>query len=440
MIAVEVGVQGKGLLSRKLPPSHLDDPPPKEGKQQQAARAAVTRVSTPRENMSVTGKDACSGTQGSAADADDVCNGSSGSPPALDIQRSLPAPSEQEQALDPGQVRAISRRLCSELRQENPALLGSCIVNDDLAVAFVHRYQRMVSELGSERAQPRVAFHGTSSSNFDAIISGNLRVPDGSRVVSASGRSTYGFGIYVSTSFDLALMYGRKHASSTADAAGGGPGGRDNGAIQAPRRNHAADKKVFVCLCLPGRQHVSAPPADTACRAVRPGFDSHVSADRGGQISVYFDSAQILPCFLSTREMLVCAQEAAVRAVDSMLKATPAAARGEGSSAGAGDAGSTETAEGGVTVDADLGESSSFLQRTVGSLFRGPRAGLADADTRSVQCFEASATPGGHHHTADVAAAQNAALIRTVAARVARQPTGFATAEWDNVNKRVKYS
>lgn len=250
----------------------------------------------------------------------DACNDSTSSPGRKRrLSGSCGSPAAEQ--FDVG---AVTQSLVHELRQENPSLPGACIVNDDLARAFVERYARMVSELGVERAQPRVVFHGTARSNFRAIIAGNLRVPDGDKVMSVSGRSTYGLGIYVSTSFDLALMYGRKHAAG-------------HGRSELPTDASGGPPVVFVCLSLPGRQHVSAPPADTACREVRPGFDSHVSADRGGQISVYFDSSQLLPCFLSERGTLVCAQEAAVRAVNVLHKATHHMQGGQCSSAAAGD-------------------------------------------------------------------------------------------------------
>ncbi|KAJ1634929.1 hypothetical protein T492DRAFT_970091 [Pavlovales sp. CCMP2436] len=103
-------------------------------------------------------------------------------------------------------VKAVARRLVVELR-EDPELRGRAVVNDELAIAFTQRYFRMVAELGPERAQPHVVFHGTATSNIDGIISGNLRVPDDTEVLSSSGKSTYGAGVYVTTSFNMALKY-----------------------------------------------------------------------------------------------------------------------------------------------------------------------------------------------------------------------------------------
>jgi len=254
-------------------------------------------------------------------------------PPALSAEMPLPGdpkataggPRERDST-------SVALDLVKELRKDTPGLPYGSIVNFDLAVAFVERYRRMVRDLGPERALPRVVYHGTAKANFNAIIAGNLRVPDGDQVVSVSGRSTYGHGIYVSTNFDLAVQYGKKHWGPQ-PALGAGPS----------RAEHT-NQPVFVCLSLPGRQHISVPPEDTGSRRVREGFDSHVSADRGGQISVYFDSAQLLPCFLSAPDTLVCAKEASGRAVSVLTRAY--GRPGAGSSVRGGDAGSNETAQG----------------------------------------------------------------------------------------------
>mmetsp|Transcript_24547 Transcript_24547/g.61005 ORF Transcript_24547/g.61005 Transcript_24547/m.61005 type:complete len:454 (-) Transcript_24547:122-1483(-) len=441
--------------------------------------------------------------RGGAVDEGEICGSPSRSTPSRSAGEGG-SPS-QRRALSQPDAEAVARKLVAELRQQNPGLQGRAVVNDELAVAFVQRYFRMVAELGPERAQPRVVFHGTAASNFDAIIAGNLRVPDGAKVLSASGRSTYGFGIYVSTSFDIALMYGRKHdngaalakaeaaakagaiatAALAADAGGAQPAAAEAAAAAQLADAHEARAPagmVFVCLSLPGRQHVSVPPQDTACRAARFNSDSHVSADRGGQISVYFDSAQLLPCFLSTRDSLICAQEAAVRAVDALLKATPERAHGDDSSNGAGDAGSCNTAEDAAFAPPrEVGESggAGLQPQSV------PAPIVIELDTKSVQCFAptekpppasllaatsafirnsvapaiavvagvtgisavvtngrtavSSALPLPPFPGAPVETQAMAAATAAAEARRTRAPE-FQTAEWDGVQKRMRYS
>lgn len=300
----------------------------------------------------------------------------------VDAENPLNAPRVEAEPPSPTEV-AVD--LVKELRKETPGLPRGSIVNFDLAVAFVERYQRMVREVGFEAAQPRVVYHGTSKSNFEAIIAGNLQVPDGDRVVNSSGRSTYGLGIYVSTSFDYAVAYGKKY--------------------WADKEGRTAAFPVFVCLCLPGRQHVSVPPSDCGCRRVREGFDSHVSADKGRQISVFFDSSQILPCFLSHEDTLVCANDAAARAVTALHRVTVAAPAFP----------RTPSGHRPGSVDGDCASNGS-ASAVNGPADRGTRAkteGSTEADHRGsgVPCVRER----------DTAAS-------------------LMTAEWDGVSKRIKYS
>lgn len=384
------------------------------------------------------------------------CGGSTSSPP-ISVERNVPsldgvAPSEQA-GVD---ADLVARNLIAELRQENPGLQGRAVVSEPLARAFVRRYLRMVAELGIDRAQPRVVFHGTQPQNFDAIIAGNLRVPDGVTLVSATGRSTYGQGIYVASDFDIALAYGMppREAREGAGAAGAadgaplaeGPAPAKARALQrAPSaipQAQAQQQMAFVCLALPGRQHVSKPPYDTACRTVRPNFDSHVSADRGGAISVFFDPSQLLPCFLTTRASLICAQEAAVRAVDALIKAAPPPARGDDSSEG-GDAGSTKSEPELETQSVQNFVQQQSLQSRIPGLLpqlapnfpalawlRGPAAG-ATVTTATSELV----TPS------QPAAEGAAAGSRRPRVGMSAAPLpAFATAEWDGVQKRVRYS
>lgn len=399
------------------------------------------------------------GSPRAGGEEDEAECGDSGSPPAISVERNALSAGLAPSVHAAVDADLVARNLIAELRQENPGLQGRAVVSEPLALAFVRRYFRMVAELGVHRAQPRVVFHGTQSHNFDAIIAGNLKVPDGVTLLSATGRSTYGQGIYVASDFDIALAYGRparekegREAAPAQPAQAGGPHAAaargvdgalvaDGSAQAAARALHRAAQQqqqqqqvAFVCLALPGRQHVSAPPLDAGCRAVRPNFDSHVSADRGGAISVFFDSSQLLPCFLTTRDSLICAQEAAVRAVDTLMKATPQSARGDDSSDSAG-AGSTKS-----EPELDTQSVQNFPQNMPPNLrqmglawLRGTAAGAAGAALTATMGSELVAA--GALPAADGAPANRGPRTATSSA-----PSAFATAEWDGVQKRVRYS
>jgi hypothetical protein len=107
-------------------------------------------------------------------------------------------------------------------------------------------------------------YHGTSKANFCKIIDGNLKVPDGTHVLHATDDGYYGKGIYTSPTTQTALAYAR-------------------------------DGAVFVCLALPGRQFPAQFPRDKG-KPCTPGFDSHFSPDASEL--VFFESSQLLPCFL----------------------------------------------------------------------------------------------------------------------------------------------
>ncbi|KAG8465455.1 hypothetical protein KFE25_002762 [Diacronema lutheri] len=421
------------------------------------------------------GENVHSGERGSgraAVQADEGECGDSGSSPRVSRERgptSLRRPLPWTHAAVDTDL--VTSRLIAELRQENPGLQGRTVVSESLAAAFVSRYFRMVADLGTERALPRVVFHGTQPHNFDAIIAGNLKVPNGVDVVSASGRSTYGQGIYVSSDFRVALNYGRDRTREGAAgvlAVGGATAEsgkkRELDAPADESANSAAlrerNQVAFVCLALPGRQWLSMPPMDAGCRTVRPNFDSHASADRGGVISVFFDSSQLLPCFLTTRESLICAQEATMRAVNALIKATPQPVRGVGGARAGGSAGvhgddgqsSKSAADAASTKSEPEPETRSvqvFPQHPLP--LRPPLAASVHAQLRDAAAAAVGAaerirlvTVGSEQVHLPAPAARAPELAAAAAARHDRRVAGgapvFVTASWDGVEKKMRYS
>ena len=125
----------------------------------------------------------------------------------------------------------------------------------------------------SRRCTAVICYHWTPIGNHSNIVQKNLKVPDGREVKHQTDVGYYGKGIYMSADPFYARSYGR---------------GTD---------------KVLVCLTLPGYQWKSTYPNDFG-KGLRHGYDSHVSwgqcggGDRSYKEWVFFDSSQILPCYL----------------------------------------------------------------------------------------------------------------------------------------------
>ena len=96
------------------------------------------------------------------------------------------------------------------------------IVNITFVQNFVVKYFKMCEEIGYKLAYPKIVYHWTRTSNFNAISNTGLRVPDGVAVKHATDTGFYGRGIYTSPDPEYARGYG-----------------------------HGATK-LFVCLSLPG--------------------------------------------------------------------------------------------------------------------------------------------------------------------------------------------
>merc|ERR1712232_637062 len=177
---------------------------------------------------------------------------------------------------------------CDALAPAGVPLQGR-IVKCEAVAALVDMHRQLVERRGLELAAPRVVFHWTQEQNFNSIIETGLRVPDGAAVTISHG-SSFGNGIYVSPDF----RYGKELFAYGAPAA-------------------------FMCLALPGKQHFGKPPAGIASLHApgNDGYDSVVGREgqRGVDEWVFFNSSQLLPCFLVDRLGLIPAKEAAAAAI-----------------------------------------------------------------------------------------------------------------------------
>ena len=167
----------------------------------------------------------------------------------------------------------------------------SYVVKKELVIPFVVRYFKMCSEIGIEAARPKIVYHWTSTANFEAIKDGGLKVPDGVTVHHATDTGYYGRGIYASPDPMYAQGYG-----------------------------HGA-RRVFVCLSLPGRQYKATYPTMMG-KGLMDNFDSHISADHGieGMEWVFFNSDQLLLCYLVTLDFLQQKAKVQMEAVCELLE------------------------------------------------------------------------------------------------------------------------
>eukprot|EP01083_Nonionella_stella_P196950 724376_1 len=147
------------------------------------------------------------------------------------------------------------------------------IVNISFVQHFVVKYFKMCEEIGNALAYPKIVYHWTRSANFDPIAKAGLQVPDGVKVAHATDTGFYGRGIYTSPDPQYAQGYG-----------------------------HGANK-LFVCLSLPGRQYLASYPQSLG-KPLMEGYDSHVSKDRNEMEWVFFNSDQLLLCYLVTLDFL----------------------------------------------------------------------------------------------------------------------------------------
>merc|ERR1740123_2881174 len=169
------------------------------------------------------------------------------------------------------------------------------IVNFDAAIKFVSEHRRLVKLRGFAAALPKIVYHWTHESNFEAIAHQGLRVPDGGDVAVQHG-SSFGLGVYVSPDF----RYGREFFSYGATTA-------------------------FMCLALPGRQHFGKPLSGGLQCESEAGFDSVVGREgqRGVDEWVFTRQGQLLPCFLVDKLGLITVKEAVHAAIKALHRPWP---------------------------------------------------------------------------------------------------------------------
>ena len=178
--------------------------------------------------------------------------------------------------------------------------LKNACANFDLAVKFFEKHAAMLARApcprsgrnrGTRATPLAIVYHGTSRSNFRAIMEGNLKVPDGRQVKHVTDDGFFGRGIYTTTDPRLAFAY-------------------------------AKDAIVFACLALPGRQYKATQKRDRGVPK-KAGYDSHLGYEGDGAPQlVFFDTDQVLPCYLVDQRNHTRAHAALERAVKVVAEKT----------------------------------------------------------------------------------------------------------------------
>jgi len=158
----------------------------------------------------------------------------------------------------------IAFELVNILRTQTSGI-PSCVCWD-FVVAFVRKFFAMANERGIELATPEVVYHWTPEKNLNLIVDGNLKVPDGRKVLHQTDQGFYGKGVYTSPDPNYAKCYG-----------------------------HGC-KKTILCMALTGKKFKASYPKHLGA-SLQPGYDIHISDDRNEMEWVFFDSAQLLPIF-----------------------------------------------------------------------------------------------------------------------------------------------
>ena len=148
--------------------------------------------------------------------------------------------------------------------------LKNACANFDLAVKFFEKHAAMLARApcprsgrnkGTRATPLAIVYHGTSRSNFRAIMEGNLKVPDGRTVRHVTDDGFFGRGIYTTTDPRLAFAY-------------------------------AKDAIVFACLALPGRQYKATQKRDRGVPK-KAGYDSHLGYVLRGVREVAFNKPRV---------------------------------------------------------------------------------------------------------------------------------------------------
>lgn len=139
------------------------------------------------------------------------------------------------------------------------------VVGWDFALNFAKKFFELAKKRGINLAKPCVVYHWTPKKNTNLIIDGNLKVPDGRKILHQTDQGYFGRGVYTAPD----PIYGQRY----------GRGARE----------------TILCLAIPGKKY-TATYADSFGKPLRHGFDMHIS--RCGKEWVFFDSDQLLPIFV----------------------------------------------------------------------------------------------------------------------------------------------
>ena len=182
--------------------------------------------------------------------------------------------------------------------------LKNACANFDLAVKFFEKHAAMLARAPCPRSRRNkgtratplaIVYHGTSRSNFRAIMEGNLKVPDGRAVKHVTDDGFFGRGIYTTTDPRLAFAYAKDAIVFCLSGAAGAP--VQGHAEARPGRAKKAGYDSHLGYVLRGVREVHS--TDAGCR-------DDVEASRRWRHSirrratarpqlVFFDTDQVLP-------------------------------------------------------------------------------------------------------------------------------------------------
>jgi len=137
----------------------------------------------------------------------------------------------------------------------------------DFALNFVKKFFKMAEKRDLKLIRPKIVYHWTPKKNIDLIVNGNLKVPDGRKVLHQTDTGYYGKGVYTSPNATYGQAYG-----------------------------HGCDKTI-MCMAICGKQYKASYPQSFG-KPLMEGYDMHVSNDRQNMEWVFFDNDQLLPVFI----------------------------------------------------------------------------------------------------------------------------------------------
>eukprot|EP00930_Biecheleria_cincta_P061587 TRINITY_DN47151_c0_g1_i1.p1 TRINITY_DN47151_c0_g1~~TRINITY_DN47151_c0_g1_i1.p1 ORF type:complete len:336 (-),score=49.09 TRINITY_DN47151_c0_g1_i1:191-1198(-) len=185
----------------------------------------------------------------------------------------------------------VAAHVCEEVRQlaENAEREGGSCINYDCARLFFRRHKALLDASKRKQTSIQIVYHGTLQNGqvFRSIMDGNLKVPDGRKIVARG--AAYGTGIYTTLDPEAATLYSK-----------GGP--------------------IFMCLVLPGSTYFCNDSEHMRDQPRKQGFDSHASPCQ--QVLVLFESDQVLPVLLVDRTHIATAHHEMLQILSAIRRMT----------------------------------------------------------------------------------------------------------------------